>query len=79
MEDEEEETAGGGVIGAEGWEWPWELMRWRRHLKDRAWVAGAQTHLGIAASEPWLQEEEFEDHVFRMVRGDGTSLLCSPA
>ena len=29
-----------------GWPWPWELLRWRRHLKVPACVAGAQTHLG---------------------------------
>ena len=42
--------AAGGEGGEEGrlpspWPWSWELVRWKRHLKDPAWVAGAQTHL----------------------------------
>ena len=57
-EDENDEAgcrgtslAAAGEGGEEGWlPWPWELVRWKRHLKDPAWVAGAQTHLEAG---PW--------------------------
>jgi hypothetical protein len=45
-EDEEDPAVVAGDGGDDGWAWPWELVRWSRHLKDPAWVAGAQTHLG---------------------------------
>ena len=37
----------GGEEGRLPWPWPlpWELVRWKRHLKDLAWVTGVQTHL----------------------------------
>ena len=41
--------AAAGEGGEEGrlpwpWPWPWELVQWKRHFKDPAWVAGTQTH-----------------------------------
>jgi hypothetical protein len=39
---EDEEGAALAAVGEEG---PWGLVRWRRHLNDPGWVAGAQTHL----------------------------------
>nr|CAB3486952.1 unnamed protein product [Digitaria exilis] len=67
-------TAGGGAAevaagegGYAGWPWPWELVRWRRHLNDPACVAGAHTHLGAA---PWPWAEEMDDQLRRMCFGD---------
>lgn len=75
-------TAGGGAAevvaaaagegGDAGWPWPWEPLRWRRHLNDPACVAGAQTHLGPAPC-PWLWAEDAEDQLLRMCFGDAAA------
>ena len=77
-EDAEDETARGdaaeapaGEVGGDGcgWPWPWELVRWRRHLKDPACVAGAQTHLAAPPPWPWLPEDA-DEKLRRITRGD---------
>lgn len=60
MREDEDGAAGcgGAALAGDGgddegwlpWPPPWELVRWSRHLKDPAWVGGAQTHLGDAAA-----------------------------
>lgn len=64
-----DEAPPAGEVGGDGcgWPWPWELVRWRRHLKDPAWVGGAHTHL----PPPWLwPPEDADEKLRRMVRGD---------
>lgn len=67
------EGRGEGIAVGERGEWPWELVLWRRHLKEPAWVAGAHTHFGAAPpATPGPQEEEFEEKLRRTTpRGDG--------
>lgn len=59
---------GGGIEVGEAGVWLWELVLWRRHLKEPAWVVGAHTHFGTA---PWPQADELEDQVLRTPGGDG--------
>jgi hypothetical protein len=71
-------AAGGGAaeVAGDGGDagWPWELLRWRRHLKEPACVAGAHTHLGAAPWPwPWLWADEADDQLLRIVLGDAAA------
>ncbi|RLN07690.1 hypothetical protein C2845_PM11G06210 [Panicum miliaceum] len=75
VREEAEDGAGAappaaGEVGGDGcgWPWPWELVRWRRHLKDPACVGGAHTHLA-----PPPPPEEADEKLRRMVRGDAAA------
>lgn len=41
----------GGKRGSVDADWFWKLALWRRHLKDPAWVVGAQRHLYSLGTE----------------------------
>jgi hypothetical protein len=84
VREDEDGTAGcrgaplAGEVGDDGWwccwPWPWELVRWSRHLNDPAWVGGAQTHLGAA---PWWPAPDGADadpgQPLRVVFGDAAA------
>lgn len=84
MREDEDGAAGcgGAALAGDGgddegwlpWPPPWELVRWSRHLKDPAWVGGAQTHLGAG---PWPPAPEGADadpgQPLRFVLGDAAA------
>lgn len=75
VREDEDCTAAAGAAAAVGEDdgWPCELLRWSRHLKEPACVAGAQTHLGPDPCPPPPDDAEAADDQLLRIFGDAAA------